>query len=470
MGWTSPKTYVAGTVHTAADLNTYERDNFIAVRAGGVAMSSQADGDAVVATSAAQLGRVALGASQVLRRTAAGTGFEAYQPSLKQTFRGLVLRTHPDADKAAYQVYLDHADEIVMQDGTPVADWDDLVADVTASGAGGLDTGSEGSSRWYEVHAIRKSSDGTKNLLLHRAKTYDQDQAFTTATDATRNLRVATSAPQQSKLAQSFQPAIAGYVPFVDLQLVKNGSPTGRIWLTIEANSGGNPSGTPLATSDKLDVAQIAASNMWTRFNFRSPVSLSASTTYHLVLQGDYTNSDGTNVAWRGVAAGGYASGSAKYTTAAGGWTADTIGDYNFKTYVLQNDAAVTMPSGYNQRCLIGWVYNDGSSNFRSFLQKDREVSHNALNFGAFTSAFRVLTDLSSFLPPAPVVGRYMQTGTGPTDYCYMFSPEDYGWSLLSTTAAGQFMSMPFGGVLMQAVYVYVASGTNTLYVTGFLW
>lgn len=43
--------------------------------------------------------------------------------------------------------------------------------DITTSGASGLDTGSEGSSRWYYIYIIRKSSDGTINGLLSESAT-----------------------------------------------------------------------------------------------------------------------------------------------------------------------------------------------------------------------------------------------------------------------------------------------------------
>lgn len=63
MAWTSPKTYIAGSVHTASDLNTYERDNFIAVRAGGIAISGQAANGIPYATSTTQFGILAAGAN-----------------------------------------------------------------------------------------------------------------------------------------------------------------------------------------------------------------------------------------------------------------------------------------------------------------------------------------------------------------------------------------------------------------------
>lgn len=44
-------------------------------------------------------------------------------------------------------------------------------AAITSSGAGGLDTGAEANSTWYYIWVIRKSSDGTVNLLLSTSST-----------------------------------------------------------------------------------------------------------------------------------------------------------------------------------------------------------------------------------------------------------------------------------------------------------
>lgn len=66
------KTWVAGAVLPAAEMNTYLGDNGTALRAGGLAIASQAANDVPYATSSTQLGRVAAGtAGQVL---AAGSG------------------------------------------------------------------------------------------------------------------------------------------------------------------------------------------------------------------------------------------------------------------------------------------------------------------------------------------------------------------------------------------------------------
>ena len=72
MSWTSPMTFIAGTVLTAAQLNTYVRDNTNELRAGGLAIGSQAANDFLYATSATQLARLAAADGKVPRYTTAG--------------------------------------------------------------------------------------------------------------------------------------------------------------------------------------------------------------------------------------------------------------------------------------------------------------------------------------------------------------------------------------------------------------
>lgn len=393
---------------------------------------------------------------------------------LRQNFRGLRLRTHPDQDVAASKVMLVHADEIQVDDGFRYTDWDNLVADITVSGAGGLDTGSEGASRWYEIYAIRKSSDGTKNLLLHRAPDYSSGAAFTTATDASRALRLATGTATD-KLAQGVRLSASAPLHFIKVKLIRTGAVSGRIWFSIQADSSGNPSGTALATTDKIDASKIATSEQQLLLIFRSPTTPSASPTqYHLVLEGDYTRSDTVNIAWRGVAAGGYADGSAKEYNGATWGAASGVGDFNFDAYILQNSTSVTMPTGYDQKCLIGYVYNDSGSNLNPFFECGRRVIplENVAITGV-TSTTMVLTDLSTVLPPVPCSVTWAHENTtadsaghvGPVPDGLTFTNEwgnrDGGMSWSLVPIANRMGSHEPVLTEYQATYLSVSAGTG---------
>ena len=73
MAWSTPSSLSTGTLVTAATWNQDVKDNAIALRAGSIALASQAIGDLTYASSTTQLARVAaVAAGQVL--TSAGTG------------------------------------------------------------------------------------------------------------------------------------------------------------------------------------------------------------------------------------------------------------------------------------------------------------------------------------------------------------------------------------------------------------
>lgn len=56
--WTSPRNWVATEVVTAAQMNAHVRDNLSVLRAGGFAVTSQATGDLLCASSSTQFGRL----------------------------------------------------------------------------------------------------------------------------------------------------------------------------------------------------------------------------------------------------------------------------------------------------------------------------------------------------------------------------------------------------------------------------
>jgi hypothetical protein len=72
MPWTAPKTYVAGAILTAAEKNTYERDNMIMLRAGGFALAGQQANDLMRASGADQWTRIASANNGVLITSGAG--------------------------------------------------------------------------------------------------------------------------------------------------------------------------------------------------------------------------------------------------------------------------------------------------------------------------------------------------------------------------------------------------------------
>jgi hypothetical protein len=57
MPWSTPKTWVAGVVLPASDLNTHLRDQLLVLRGGGLAITDQEADDFITAISTTQLSR-----------------------------------------------------------------------------------------------------------------------------------------------------------------------------------------------------------------------------------------------------------------------------------------------------------------------------------------------------------------------------------------------------------------------------
>ena len=405
--------------------------------------------------------------------------------SLSQSFRGLSLRTHPDSDKVNSQVLLIHADSMVMNDGQEIQNWNTLTADVTVSGAGGIDTGSELASVWYQIFAIYNASITTKKLLLHRAKDYFFDQDATAGEDGQIGCRDVTA---RTKIGNGFKVATAGLMEFADVKLVKLGTPTGNMWFTIETDSGGAPTGTVLATSDKFDASKISTTAHLIRVPFRTPPALSVSTQYHLVMQGDYTVSNANYLSWRAnTTTAAYANGQEE-TYDGTTWTGVASGDFTFKIYITRNDTALTLPSGYNQYALIGWVYNNAGSNFGKMIAKDRDVF---LGRTADCAAGTALASLASTrgllfinvaIPPVPVSALFHGTSVGAG--AYMGLGETHGFD--AQTLAGNIVidnAVLFTGpaaaiptasgavnIEYQSVYYGCNGSTMDLYVNQYSW
>ena len=102
-------------------------------------------------------------------------------------------------------------------------------------------------------------------------------------------------------VSQSFIPSVTATMPQLILKLFRNGTPTGNIWVEIETDSSNKPSNTTVTngTSANIDVTTISNIDYTEyTFTFATPPSLTASTQYHIVLKGDYSNSTSNFIGW----------------------------------------------------------------------------------------------------------------------------------------------------------------------------
>lgn len=337
--------------------------------------------------------------------------------ALLQTFRNLTLSTHHDSDLAPSRIVL-NAEAIVMNDGEEVTGWDDVIADLTASGVGGLDTGSEANGVFYKIYALYNGT--TKGLCFHRDKDWFLDEDSSSGEDATQGIRSNVD-NSTVRVAQGIQVSQAGPWPFHDVKLIKVGAPVGNLWFTIEGNSGGVPNNTVLATSRKIDVSRLSTTASWIRIFFPTPAALSAATQYHLVAHGDWAVSGTNYVGWRmDGSAGTYTNGGKSlYDSDTATWTADADDDLMFRAYIEQNDVdfATTVPAGYRY-AHIGYALNNSAGNLVPFIQRDRQWRlRNAGADGLIvneTASGLSLVDLRAFVPALDALTVLLAlTGTG---------------------------------------------------------
>lgn len=451
-----------------------------------------AKGDLLVGTGFHTATRLPKGSDgQILMASAvSNTGLKWISVTGQELFYDLLIQTHYDLSSNDHQVILRSASQIIMNDGTRTSAWGATTADIEVSGAGGLDTGSEQNSRWYEVHAIRKSGDGSRSLLLHLAQNTLQDQSLTTTTDVGVTLKRVTGGTA-TMISQSFIPALSGPLTSVELEISKTGSPTGLVWVTIEADNAGFPSGTPLATSRAMNVARLPTDKARMRFVFDTNTSISVSNTYHIVYQSNYTTSDANYTTIWGLIASGYVNGSANEFRVA--WfTSSGLGgaaDLWFKTFVkVVPVSAVVMPSGYDQRCLLSYVYNNSSGKFKQYHQKNRTmVMGMSLDWRCFSSVTGLIeaVDLGPFMPPvdASVYFTHLLNPGGPrninnpiggiacTDLPTTDTPTggQVTANTSDSTTAGLFCAAQYGTLVVegQTILCRMQNVAARLYVTG---
>jgi len=129
-------------------------------------------------------------------------------------------------------------------------------------------------------------------------------------------------------------PRAIGTVSKVTLSLKKTGSPTGNIFVEIQTNASGAPSNTIVTngTSANVDVSTLTTSFSFTYdFTFATPPTLTAGTTYHIVLKGDYLVSTINYASWENDQNGTYADGNG-YRFNGSTWFGP-ITDFDFKVW-----------------------------------------------------------------------------------------------------------------------------------------
>lgn len=410
--------------------------NYVDTGAGGNLVNKitfAAKGDLVVGTGAntfTNLPTTSNGRVLVVD-TVQATGLR-YAARPTTSFRGLTLTTSM-ADRIANgtQLVVYTLDETIMDDGEVVSGWpNQSVLDISVSGVNGLDGGTANANTWYEVYAIRKSSDGVKNFIVHRAldRLATQNTFNSSFWPIQSGLSAGLGANNTSnlyiRLAQSFTPNVTGNLTSLEIRAHRTTTPTGNMWLTLEANTAGSPGGTTLATSRKMNVALLPLTNLSNvRFVFDNTTTVTTGTSYFWVFNSDYPASTtayinvGFSLANTDITANGVNRGLPYGNTGTSWLQLTSIGTFIYKAYVESNNFPVTMPAGYDQKCLIGYVATDRTGKLKESYQKDRTITINPYpDWAAYTLqiANPEVIDLgqNATIPPISCLVSFFATGT----------------------------------------------------------
>jgi len=420
--------------------------------------------------------------------TQTSSGLRWAARGLEETFRGLTLGTS-SADKIANgnQIIVHHVDEIVMDDGEVVTGWTDRsVIDVTASGAGGIDIGTVLANTWYEVYAIRKRSDGTKNFILHRAldRNVDQNTTNTVVFAYNTTVQVNRVTSPNVRVAQSFVANIAGPLTSLEIQVFRTASATGNMWLTLHSNTAGDPGSSALATSRKYDCSRAQTAHMNVRFVFDATSNVVAGTSYFWVYNVDQAASDANFMTLQGSSTV-YFNGVVKGNNGTS-WVAlaPGVGTLAFKTYQEANSTSITFPTGYDQKCLISYASTDQASKLREYRQRGRVLnmffSPQWMGFITKQATNPEVADLTTVVPPIHcdvVFFTYNSTGSiafsaiGSLDALDMpgsgVESQVRGYLQGHSGSSGLLASSPFAPlwVEQQAMFVHVGSAVTRHYV-----
>lgn len=409
-------------------------------------ISYTAKGDLIPGTGANSFGTLSSGANgqTLIVDTNQTTGLRwANTPT--GIFRNLMIASSPSGNVTNNkQAFVYKLDEVIMNDGEVVTNWTlPALLDISVSGVNGLDGGTANANTVYEVYAIRQRSTGTKNFIIHRALDRKPDQntfnnsfwPMTSGTTTLNTLGANNTANLYVRLAQSFTPNISGPLTSIDIRVMKTNAPTGNMWLSIEANTSGSPDGTTLTTSRKMDVSRCPTTGANARFVFDNTANLVAGTSYFWIFNTDYTSSAtafmnlayssaNTNITANGVNRGipmgntGASWVNIQGTTQPGQTIG--LGTFFYRTQMEANNVTVTMPTGYDQMCLLGYLFTDNVARLKDTTQIGRTIYTSvSQQWGAMHSIYAGapgwadLIELNSFVPPVPCSVTGMSGGPG---------------------------------------------------------
>jgi hypothetical protein len=145
------------------------------------------------------------------------------------------------------------------------------------------------------------------------------------------NNRTLRADSNTQKFGQTFLTTANYDLTSIKIDINRQNDPTGNMWLEILATSGGNPTGSPLATSDSVVIDALSQTQYTQEFTFSTPYELADATTYCIASTGNWTLSAvHTIILWEHHI-GAYGDGS-QFTYNGSSWSG-TTNDLPFETW-----------------------------------------------------------------------------------------------------------------------------------------
>lgn len=136
------------------------------------------------------------------------------------------------------------------------------------------------------------ASGATATVTIYQATEPQALATAVTAADVSTALRLtSTAGVKLAILLDGTSQTAPRSLDEVYVRMRRVGSPTGAVSASIEIQSTTTPSGTSLGNSAAVTIDAIATSYEWKRLQWSTAVPLVPSTTYFVVIQGNYTTS-----------------------------------------------------------------------------------------------------------------------------------------------------------------------------------
>ena len=165
-------------------------------------------------------------------------------------------------------------------------------------------------------------------------------QAATLLDQSSSTVDSASGVTTGNQYAQLVTAGLSGTLTSVEVSALRIAGTTADLTASIRSVSGGQPSGTDLATAS-VPYTAVALGAGWVNFNFSSPISITAGDQFAIVVT--TTASGASPYSWAYETTSTYTGGVSARKFGAGSWTNEVFG-FAFRTYVNTPDSGETPP------------------------------------------------------------------------------------------------------------------------------